>query len=157
VFKSYTFGVFCFILKMQTIFCSTLTNDLVSSMVAILMICLYSGDLMYYTKNSEITCIGHGTYQKTPTNLMFIDPCIIVQFIMKQPTRCNRVSKFIISCLYKAQHVSGDTPAHHQEHNCTSSLWFCICERLLNVVVAVDSIQQPQHPTTFHVRKTRGC
>jgi hypothetical protein len=46
VFKSYTFGVLRFILKMQTIFCSTLTKDLVSSMVANLMIPLYSGALM---------------------------------------------------------------------------------------------------------------
>ena len=40
--------------------------------------------------------------------------------------------------------------------NCTSSLWFCIRERLLDVEVA-GRIQQPQHPTTSHVRKTRGC
>jgi len=40
-----------------------------------------------------------------------MDPCIKVQFIKKDPTRCNNVSKFfIILYLYKAQHVSGDTP-----------------------------------------------
>ena len=44
-------------------------------------------------------------------NLMFVDPCIIVKFIQKNPTRCNSVSKFIIPYLYEAQHVSGDTPA----------------------------------------------
>jgi len=43
-------------------------------------------------------------------NLMFVDPCIIVQLIQKNPTRCNSVSKFIIPHLYEAQHVSGDTP-----------------------------------------------
>jgi len=42
-------------------------------------------------------------------NLMFVDPCIIVQFIQKSATRCNSVSKFI-PYLYEAQHVSGDTP-----------------------------------------------
>jgi hypothetical protein len=41
-------------------------------------------------------------------NLMFVDPCIIKKSL-KNPTRCNRVSKFI-SYLYEAQHVSGDTP-----------------------------------------------
>jgi hypothetical protein len=41
---------------------------------------------------------------------MFVDPCIIVQFIKKNPTRCNNVSKFYYSILYKAQHVSDDTP-----------------------------------------------
>jgi len=34
----------------------------------------------------------------------------ISQFIQKNPTRCNSVSKFIIPYLYEAQHVSGDTP-----------------------------------------------
>ena len=36
-------------------------------------------------------------------------PCIIVQFIKKDPTRCNNVSNFIIPYLYEAQHVSDDT------------------------------------------------
>jgi len=41
---------------------------------------------------------------------MFVGPCIIVQFIKKNPTRCNNVIKFIITYLYEAQYVSGDTP-----------------------------------------------
>jgi len=41
---------------------------------------------------------------------MFVDPCIIIQFIQKNPTRCNSVSKFIIPCLYEVQRVSGNTP-----------------------------------------------
>jgi len=43
-------------------------------------------------------------------NLMFMDPCIVVQFIQKDPTRCKSVSKFIIPYLYEAGHVSGDMP-----------------------------------------------
>jgi hypothetical protein len=43
-------------------------------------------------------------------NMMFVDPSIIVQFIQKNPTRCNSASKFIIPYLYEAQHVSGETP-----------------------------------------------
>jgi len=27
-------------------------------------------------------------------DLMFVDPCIIVKFIKKNPTRCNNVLKF---------------------------------------------------------------
>jgi len=38
---------------------------------------------------------------------MFVDPCIIVQFIKKNPTRYQN---FIIPYLHEAQHVSGDTP-----------------------------------------------
>jgi hypothetical protein len=45
---------------------------------------------------------------------MFVDLCIIVQFIQKNPTRCNSVSEFIIPYLYEDQHISGET-AHHQE------------------------------------------
>ena len=30
-------------------------------------------------------------------NLMFVDPCIIVKVIKKNPTRCNNVSKFYYS------------------------------------------------------------
>jgi hypothetical protein len=41
---------------------------------------------------------------------MFVDLCIIVQFIQTNPTGCNSVSKFIILYLYEAQHVSGGTP-----------------------------------------------
>jgi hypothetical protein len=44
------------------------------------------------------------------TILTFGDPCIIVKFIKKNPTRCNSVSNFIIPYLYEVQHVSGDTP-----------------------------------------------
>ena len=42
--------------------------------------------------------------------LTFVDPCIIVQFVQRNPTRCNSVSKFIIPYLYETQQVSGDTP-----------------------------------------------
>jgi hypothetical protein len=41
---------------------------------------------------------------------MFVDPCIIAKSIKKNQTRCNNASKCIISYLYEAQHVSGDTP-----------------------------------------------
>ena len=34
----------------------------------------------------------------------------IAQFIQRNPTRCNSVSKFVIPYLYEAQYVSRDTP-----------------------------------------------
>ena len=46
----------------------------------------------------------------TGLKLTFVDLYIIVEFIKKNPTRCNNVSNFIIPYLYEAQHVSGDTP-----------------------------------------------
>jgi hypothetical protein len=48
-----------------------------------------------------------GTMQQILGCLMFVDPCIIVQFIKKNPTMYQN---FIILYLYEAQHVSGDTP-----------------------------------------------
>ena len=33
-------------------------------------------------------------------NLTFVDPCIILQFVKKNPTRCNNVSKFLLSHIY---------------------------------------------------------
>jgi hypothetical protein len=42
--------------------------------------------------------------------LMFVDPCIIVKFIKKNPKNATMYQNFIIPYLYEAQHVSGDTP-----------------------------------------------
>jgi len=55
-------------------------------------------------------CIVELSTMHIAIDLMFVDPCIIVQFIQKNTTKCNRVLKFIILYLYKFQHVSGDTP-----------------------------------------------
>jgi hypothetical protein len=41
---------------------------------------------------------------------MFVDPCIIIQFIKKIQQDATMYQNFIISYLYKAQHVSGNTP-----------------------------------------------
>jgi len=41
---------------------------------------------------------------------MFVDPCIIVQFIEKVQQDGTMYQNFIIPYLHKAQHVSGDTP-----------------------------------------------
>jgi len=45
-----------------------------------------------------------GAYNCTGSLWFFIrvDLCIIVQFIKKNPTRCNSASKFIIPYLYEA-------------------------------------------------------
>jgi hypothetical protein len=48
-------------------------------------------------------------------NLMFVDPCIIVQFITKNPTRCNNVSKLYYSIIIWSSTCFGGHTAHHQE------------------------------------------
>jgi len=47
--------------------------------------------------------------------VMFVDPCIIVQFIKKNPTRCNNVSKFYYSTFIWSSTCFGRHTAHHQE------------------------------------------
>ena len=54
-------------------------------------------------------CVFSFTDNALFPDMTFVDPCIIVQFTQKNPTRCNSVSKFIIPYLYEAQLFSGDT------------------------------------------------
>jgi len=49
------------------------------------------------------------------TTLMFVDPCIIVQFIKKNPTRCKNVSKFYYPIFICSSSCFGRHTAHHQE------------------------------------------
>jgi len=46
---------------------------------------------------------------------MFVDPCIIVQFIKKNPTRCNNVPKFYYPIFMWSSTCFGRHTAHHQE------------------------------------------
>jgi len=46
--------------------------------------------------------------------LMFVDPCIIVQFINKNTRRCNNVSKFYYSIFIWSSTCFGQHTAHHQ-------------------------------------------
>jgi len=69
--------------------------------------------------------------------LMFMDPCIIVQFIQKKnPTRCNSVSKFYYSIFTWSSTCFGRHTAHHQEPKTAllasgfaymESCWTCGC------------------------------
>jgi len=47
--------------------------------------------------------------------LMFVDPCIIVQFVKKNPTRCNSVSKFYYSIFIWSSTCFGRHTVRHQE------------------------------------------
>jgi hypothetical protein len=72
--------------------------------------------LAFYQKNERISYVVYGLrmtacqLKHVAVNLMFMDLCIIVQFVQKNPTRCNSPSKFIIPYLYEAHHALGDTP-----------------------------------------------
>ena len=80
---------------------------------------------------------------------MFLDPFIIVQFIQKNPTRWNSVSKFYLIFIWSST-CFGRHTAHHQEPKTALAVsgfayvegcWTCGCWTL----------------SAFYVCKTRGC
>ena len=96
-------------------------------------------------------------------NLMFMDPCIIVQFIKKIQQDATMYQNFIIPYLYEAQHVSGDTlpiirslKLHWQPP--VFHMWKVV-GRVSGGRCQAQAWQRPPttRPTTFHVWKTRGC
>ena len=110
---------------------------------------------------------------------MFVDLCIIVQFINKNPTRCNNVSKFVYSIFIWSSTCFGRHTAHHQvpktalaasgfsymEGCWTLSGTYCAWQRpptmegcwTLSGTYCAWQHPPTTHPTTFQVRKTRGC
>ena len=71
--------------------------------------------LMQPTKITYVCSAIHIKYRNHSVNLMFMDPCIIVKFIKKNPTRCNNVSKFYYFIFIWSSTCFGRNTAHHQE------------------------------------------
>jgi hypothetical protein len=97
-------------------------------------------------------------------SLTFVNPCIMVQFIKKNPTRCNSIWNFIIPYWYEAQYVSGDIlpiirslKLHWQP--LVFHMWKVVGCVFGGRFQAQCAWQRPSttRPTTFHVWKTRGC
>ena len=53
-------------------------------------------------------------YTAQTPDLMFVDPCIVVQFTKKNLTTCNSVSKFYFIFIWSST-CFGQHTAHHQE------------------------------------------
>jgi len=58
---------------------------------------------------------GEGTWENLRKSLMSVDPCIIIQFVKKNPTRCNNVSEFCYSISIRSSTCFGRHTVHHQE------------------------------------------
>jgi hypothetical protein len=58
-------------------------------------------------------------YYREKISLKFVDPCIIVQFIQKNPTRCKNVLKFYYSIFIWSSTGFGRKTAYHQEPKTT--------------------------------------
>ena len=94
--------------------------------------------------------------------LVFVDPCIIVQFTKKNPTRRNKVSKFYYSLFIWSSTCFGRHTAHHQEPTTAQAAsGFAYVEgcRTCSCWTLSGSVQRPTtaRPATFHVCKIRGC
>ena len=96
--------------------------------------------------------VFHTEVTKYIKNLMFVDPCIIVQFTKKIQQHATVYRNFI-SYLYEAQHVWGDIPP------IIRSLKLHQQPLVLHTCKVAGRCQRPAttRPTTFHVCKTRGC
>ena len=68
------------------------------------------GSMLYPCTMSALSIHSLEMLGEPMLNLMYVDPCIIVQLVKKNRTRCDSISEFIIPYLYEAQHVSGNTP-----------------------------------------------
>jgi len=112
------------------------------------------------TSECDWILLSHAQY--LDMYLMFVDPCIIVQFIKNNPTRCRNVSKFYYSIFIWSSTCFGRHTAHHQEPKTALA-----ASGFSYVVGRVDGGRCQAHcawqrppstrPTTFHVLKTRGC
>ena len=86
--------------------------------------------------------------------LVFVHHSIIHK---ENPTRCNSVPNFI-SYLYKAQHVSGDTPPIIRSLKLHQQPLVWHKWRVFGRVVAASCQRAATtRPTTLHLCKTRGC
>jgi len=95
---------------------------------------------------------------------MFYDKGRNIIIHKENSTRCNNVSKFIIPYLYKAQHVSGDTPPNISSlklhwQPLVFHTWKVFGHVAGGRCQAQCAWQRPPttRPTTFQVWKPRGC
>jgi hypothetical protein len=96
---------------------------------------------------------------------MFVDPCVIVQFIKKIQKDAKIYQNFIFLHLYEAQHVSGETlPIIRSLTLHWQSLIFHTWKVVGRVVVwrcqaptAPDNVKQLHVQQPSKCKKTRGC
>jgi hypothetical protein len=81
------------------------------------LLCLSSSLFCHATGSVHLLSLSYyGILKRDDTDQntspsMFVDPCIIVQFIKKIQQDATTYQNVIIPYLYEAQHISGDTPS----------------------------------------------
>jgi hypothetical protein len=97
------------------------------------IICEVRGTRLLFVIPSYKTYPCQKRAKHTNLNLLFVDPCILVQFIKKIQQDAIVYQNFIITYLYEAQHVSGDT------------------------LPIIRSLKLHWQPLVFHTWKVVGC
>ena len=68
---------------------------------------------------------------KTSDTLIFMDPCIIVQFTKKNPTRCNSVSEFYYTVPDNVHQLHVQQPTTYEKPEVASAVlgswWWVVC------------------------------
>jgi len=83
-------------------------------------------------------------------NLTFVDPCIIVQFIKKNPTRRNNISKFYYSIFIWSSTCFGRHTAHHQDpKTALAASGFFYTWKVIGRVVGGRCQAHVQQPSTY--------
>jgi len=96
-----------------------------------------------------VPCFYFQTVQFPFRHLTFVDQRIIVQFIKKNPTRCNSVSKFYYSIFLWSSTCFGWHTAHHQEPKTTlAASGFSYVEGCLDVLTGTVCAWQHVQTTT---------
>jgi len=100
--------------------------------------------------------------RRSRVHSMFVDPCIIVKFMKKNPTRCNNVSKFYYSVFIWSSTCFRRHTAHHQEPKTApvasgfayvEGCWTCSCQAV------PDNVHQlhVQQPCTYEKPEAAGA
>ena len=105
--------------------------------------------LLIYVKSYLVFLVTH-CGETEFTNLVFMNPCIIYNSYRNSQRDVTVYQNFSLFRVYIRLNVFRAThrPSSGAQ-NCTSSLWFCIRERLLDA----ESVQQPQRPQPFTYAK----
>jgi hypothetical protein len=73
-------------------------------------------------KASLFTVLQLDKKTKTSDTLMFMDPCIIVQFTKKNPTRCNNVLKFYYTVPDNVHQLHVQQPSTYEKPEAASAV-----------------------------------
>jgi len=88
--------------------------------------------------------------------LMFVDPCIVIQFIQKIQQDATVYQNLLFHIYMKPNMFRATRRPSSGAKNCTSSLWFCIRGRLLDVWL-LDAVRQSLTVSSNRTSNNHPC